>query len=114
LTAATVVRERLLLWLGRHGGAVALVGVALLGLLLLRSIVRSMGGARPRAADGAIELPPSLSLVGDARDDAAPVERPCVPPTARRATLNSELDDLVRDDPEAAASVLRTWIGNAS
>jgi hypothetical protein len=33
---------------------------------------------------------------------------------SRSASLSSELASIVRDDPDAAVSVLRTWIGNAS
>jgi flagellar biosynthesis/type III secretory pathway M-ring protein FliF/YscJ len=31
-----------------------------------------------------------------------------------RLTLRDELGDLVRDDPDAAAKVLRSWIGSTN
>jgi flagellar biosynthesis/type III secretory pathway M-ring protein FliF/YscJ len=57
-----------------------------------------------------------LSLAGDTLSELAADEthdsaarRP-----GGRDTLKSELADAVSNDPEAAVSVLRTWIRNAS
>ena len=110
------LRAGALAWLNQHGGTLALCGLALVGLLVLRSTVRSLGGPKQGPRSAALELPPALSLVGEGFDEPAGEE--IREPSQRRARaaskLSSELADAVRHDPEAAVSVLRAWIGNAS
>jgi flagellar M-ring protein FliF len=110
-------RALALSWASQHGGSVALASLGLAGLLVLRSILRSSlaASARPTVADSSAAGDTiSLSRVDEAEPLAGPHTR-----RARRASpigpaFQGELADIVREDPNAAASVLRTWIGNAS
>ncbi|MEX2112370.1 MAG: hypothetical protein WD845_04250, partial [Pirellulales bacterium] len=115
-TAEQQLREHAFAWLLAHWQTVSLAGLALVGLLVLRSMFRSVGrDAQSRGSAATVGLPPTLSLVSDAFDDdsVAPSEL-FDRRSAAGATLSSELADAVRNDPDAAVSVLRTWIGNAS
>jgi flagellar M-ring protein FliF len=109
------LRDKAVAWLVEHWQIASVAGLALVGLLLLRSIVRSMNASH-RPAETSPGTSPTLSLVTDAGHHAAAVE-PSEPARRRSgvaANLAGELADAVRQDPEAAASVLRSWIGNAS
>jgi flagellar biosynthesis/type III secretory pathway M-ring protein FliF/YscJ len=100
-------------WLGEHGKTLGLVALGLVGLLAVCSLVRSTG--RPAAisthdADTALGLSGDQALAKSAPSiahDAARHRAPLSP------TLRGDLADIVRDDPEAAVTILRTWIGNA-
>ncbi|HEY4308129.1 MAG TPA: hypothetical protein VGN12_01655 [Pirellulales bacterium] len=101
-----------LAWFSSSWKTLATLGIALVGLLTLRSTIRV---ASSTLAKGTSESP------------ANEVEqRPQVPsPSARfRAemeqrlasgrSVRDEVADLVREDPAAAANILRTWIGSAN
>jgi len=122
LTPAAVAepewRDKLLALAMEHARELTLAGLAVVGLLVLRSMFRSLGGSPPAASPS---LPPSLSLVRDAYKDSETMpaesllsERRYDRASGGRGALAGELADAVRDDPEAAASVLKAWIGNAS
>lgn len=115
-TSTQQLRERAQAWLLVHWQTLSMAGLALVGLLVLRSMVRSVGGSpAPRSSSTAIGLPATLSLVPDEfqQDPDEPSE-----PFERHETssdsLSGELAEVVRNDPDAAVHVLRTWIGNAS
>ena len=60
---------------------------------------------------------PTLNVVAD--DDAGePGEQSARSRLKRRGvhgpSLRDELADIVKEDPDAAVNILRTWIGNAS
>ncbi len=104
-----------LAWLAENWRAVGVGVLILVGLVMLRS---AFGAADPTPAvqnespDGNQQ---SLVLVTDDEHEpsstgGAPIPPPHIPAEARRA----ELAEMIRQDPEAAASVLRTWLGNAS
>ncbi|QDU88234.1 flagellar MS-ring protein [Pirellulimonas nuda] len=103
------VASEALAWSGRNWGAFSMVGVALVSLLLLRSVTKP---APTDSAPGAPEL--RLSASGaeqDAEDDEGP-ERPRL--KLRKAdSLKDDLAEIVREDPDAAAAILRGWIGAA-
>jgi flagellar biosynthesis/type III secretory pathway M-ring protein FliF/YscJ len=101
-------------WLTANWRTVGLGLLILIVLAMLRSTFRSAG--RPATAQlHAADEPQSLFLVTEPDQPAAaaaraPIPAPHMPVDARRA----ELAEMIRQDPEGAASVLRTWIGNAS
>jgi len=110
-----------LLWAGKNSGSLIMAGLAVVSLTMLRSMVRSIP-----AADTAIKFAgPTLAAetVGD-RPAAKPAEK-AASQTARDPsrprlrlkkgpTLKDDLTEIVKDDPDGAAAILRTWIGNAS
>lgn len=110
-------REKLTALAIEHARELALGGLAIVGLLVLRSMFRSLGNGRVATSPA---QPPSLSLVRDAFEESEALPEESLLSERRydravgRGALAGELADAVRDDPEAAASVLKAWIGNAS
>lgn len=99
--------------LGTHANTIAMVGLAMVGLVMLRSMVVSTGGK-----DKPAQSLPSLKVDGepladaDAQDDDEP-NRPKL--KLRKAdTLKGDLSEMVASDPDAAAAILRSWINNAA
>ena len=103
-------REVALAWAHQHGGSLALAAMGLVGLLVLRSILRSPPPAPDR---GRAHPPPdgrhwSIACGRRVRAAGRTAHAPCS--AARFAdgpVFQGELADMVRDDPNAAASVLR-------
>ena len=95
-----------------------MAGVALVGLVMLRSLVKSIPPADPV---GSLEGAPTLSLnLGDTENEPTPAtdaedpgERPRLK-LKKGPNLKDDLTEIVREDPDAAAAILRGWIGNAS
>ena len=103
--------ESALTWLGRSWQTLGLIGLAFFSLLMIRSMVKSA------AAVAASEAPTGGSgSESEEADDSA--EQPTPPQLLRfgRAgkSLKDEVSDLVAEDPDAAANVLRNWIGSVS
>ena len=103
-------QDRALAWCGEHTSAIGMGFLGLVSLLIVRSIARS--GPREPATD-------SRAIVSISEEENG-VPWPSPAPTRTREnrpdapTLRDELVDIVRDDPDAAASVLRKWISAAS
>jgi len=105
------ITESALVWLGRSWQTLGLIGLAFFSLLMIRSMVKSA------AAVAASEAPTGGSgSESEEADDSA--EQPTPPQLLRfgRAgkSLKDEVSDLVAEDPDAAANVLRNWIGSTS
>jgi flagellar biosynthesis/type III secretory pathway M-ring protein FliF/YscJ len=99
-------------WAVRSWKTLAGIGFALVCLLVLRSMV----WAKPAETDE-----PAITTVFETAADAAPAKTAKVaPPHWRRDTgvadrpLREELSELVEEDPETAANILRNWIGQVS
>ena len=109
-----------LAWAGRYWSTVAMLGVAMFSLLVLRSVVKaapSSDGPVTSAASPALTLH-AETPVRTADNNASDVEEPVDDrPRLRLRKGKSFKDDLVsivHDDPDAAAEILRSWIGKAS
>ena len=102
-------------WLSRHADTLGLAALAAVALVVLRSIFKSLaapaaGGAAP--ATNAVASPATLAT--EQVRSRQPPRRPAIGFAAPPATvLRDELAEVVRDDPRAAVSILRNWIGNA-
>lgn len=94
-----------------------MAGLVLVSLVVLRSMVRSVPApAEPSAV--------SLRVAAEPEPQAAPAAQTETPEmkAARRLrritgsgpSLRDELSELVTEDPDAAASILRGWIGSAT
>ena len=111
------LQDNALAWLSQNSNTLGMSCLALIGLIVLRSIIRSVAGNADAPPQGhAMEMPSTLSLVAD----EAPGEPADDGPQGRLRrrvpigpSLRDELADIVRDDPESAVTILRTWIGNA-
>lgn len=106
-----------LAWTSRHGTTLAMFGLALVSLVMMRSFLRSGPTNEPGAASASI-----LQLGTDGATAAATSEgdedededsRPKL--RFRKAdSLKDDLSEIVREDPDAAAAILRSWIGKAA
>jgi flagellar M-ring protein FliF len=107
--------SKALSWTGRYWNTLAMLGVAVFGLMVLKSVVK---GAPPAA------LPPAVAaaILSPSTDDAShraepdgeatPDERPRLR-LKKGTTVKDDLVDIVREDPDAAAEILRSWISKA-
>ena len=102
-------RVKALQWLGQNWSTLGIVGLAAFGLIFLRSMVRSAAAA---PAPGG---PAVLSLESD--DDASAAAAVLGRRARRRDAGHSsrdELGELVQENPDTAADILKSWISNAS
>jgi flagellar M-ring protein FliF len=109
-----------LLWAGNNLGSLIMAGLAVMSLLMLRSMMRAIPAADANltfkspalAAETVVDQGRAAS---PGKSDAA-VKREGGRPRLRLKkgpTLKDDLAELVKEDPDGAAAILRTWIGNA-
>ncbi len=109
-------------WLGENWRTLAMIGAGLFCFLMMRSMLNSTATAGIAAsvaeASNHSASGPSLA-VADAGDEAEESNESSKAPRLKRfqaagGDLKNELQSLVKDDPDAAANILRTWIGDAA
>ncbi len=104
--------QLVLVWFSQYWSTLGLIGLGLVSLVVLRSMVR--------AAPGATETAPVQMRVAaepEARTNESPESV-----AARRLrrfsvggpSLRDELSEMVKEDPDAAANILRSWIGQTT
>jgi flagellar M-ring protein FliF len=104
-------------WTGRYWSTLAMLLVAVFSLLVLRSIVTSAPpGGVPTAAVAAAT--PTLTVQADEAEPTGSGEPDAPERTRLRikkgTSLKDDLAEMVREDPDGAAAILRSWIGKAS
>jgi flagellar M-ring protein FliF len=104
-------------WVGRYWSTLAMLGVAMFSLLVLRSVVGNKpgdadGGAAAAATPGLTlhkeESPSNSTEAGEEPEGERPRLR-----LRKGKSLKDDLVEIVREDPDAAADILRSWIGKA-
>jgi flagellar M-ring protein FliF len=110
-----------LVWLGENWRTLAMLGVGLLCLMMMRSMLNSTAtaGVSVNTSEAAVApgvAGPTLHTEPEA-DESEPEQNKTprlrrVPPSG--GDLKNELQMLVKEDPDAAANILRTWIGEAA
>jgi len=103
--------EKAVGWLGKYWGTLGMIGLAGFSLIMLRSMVLSSPADTERAPAGAAISRDDTVDIEDAREVAATVHR-LARFTKGGPSLRDELSDVVKEDPEAAANILKAWIGN--
>jgi flagellar M-ring protein FliF len=100
-----------LAWTGRYWSTLAMLGVAMFSLLMLRSVVRnnSDGGAPAVTSTSPHADEPSTPA---ADEEQATDHRPKLR-LRKGKSLKDDLVEIVREDPDVAADILRSWIGKA-
>jgi flagellar M-ring protein FliF len=107
-----------MVWASQNFNTLTMAGVALVSLVMLRSMVKGIPAADPLSSGGA----PTLSIAGavpaEAKGEAPQEEEPEDPQRPRLRlkkgkSLSDELTTIVKEDPDSAAAILRTWISNA-
>jgi flagellar M-ring protein FliF len=104
-------------WVGRYWSTLAMLGVAMFSLLVMRSVVKGGPSGAPATAGAA-----GSTLSIEANEPSAPSDEAAEEPTDDRPRLRlkkgkSVKDDLVQivhEDPDAAAEILRSWIGKVA
>ena len=115
-------RQEVLSWARQSWRMLGTIGLALISLLVLRSMVcsqRSAAEVEPAAARPGPTVEEAGSKVDELENSSYDRAAAVPPPHARGfydaqnagPVLRDELSELVEDDPEAAANVLRSWIG---
>ena len=111
-------QQEVLSWARQSWRTLGTIGLALISLLALRSMVRAQrsagrgrAGGRQRAWTPAVEDGRNRPTTGGRHPSSARTR--LLQHDAHNAGPSSrdELSELVEDDPEAAANVLRSWIG---
>jgi flagellar M-ring protein FliF len=102
-------------WAGRHWSTVAMLGVALVSLRVLRSVVRGGTSGDPTSAalaSPALTLQPEGATASADNESEPEEERPRLR-FKKGKSLKDDLVQIVNDDPDAAADILRSWISKA-
>jgi flagellar M-ring protein FliF len=104
--------QKVLAWLGQHWSTLGLIGLVGAGLLMLRSMVRGVPPPEPSTVSLRIAATPEVQSEPGETAEIVAAKR------LRRLVgggpnLRDELSELVKEDPDAAANILRTWIGQA-
>jgi flagellar M-ring protein FliF len=114
------VADHALAWLGDHWSTLGTGLLGLVSLVMLRSMVRAIPAAE--------SLPTPLAIDEETPEAAAPGAAGEAKPSGGKAafasrlkrrekggpSLREELVEIVREDPDAAANVLRSWINSGS
>ncbi len=103
-------------WLSQSWSTLGMMGLAAFSLVMLRSMVKS--------TPAAVESPQlDLHADGPSAQPSSEPESKTEPPkpknrlkrrTGDGASLKEDLVEMVREDPDGAATILRGWIGNAN
>jgi len=100
--------ETAVTWFGEYWSTLGMIGVALFSLMMLRSMVRA-SPVRPGA-------PGRMGVYAEEEEEET-VEEAALNRLGRFGgsgrSLRDELADLVQEDPDTAANILKGWIGNA-
>lgn len=102
-------------WAGRSWNSLAMLAVAVFSLMVLRGVVKSASPSDgPSAASSSLTLHADELAAGSASNNAdeAAEDRPRLR-LKKGNSLKDDLVDIVREDPDAAADILRSWIGKA-
>ena len=105
-------------WIGGNFGTLTMAGIAMFGLMMLRSLVKGIPQADPIASISGPRLAfetseaASAPTASDGEQPGEEEERPRLK-LNKGTSLKDDLTDIVREDPDAAASILRGWISNA-
>lgn len=104
-------------WLAENWQTLAVVGVGLFSLLMLRSMVRSPTRATPTAP--AVASPPAQPRLAvheppAEEEDSEPMKVLKSRFSMSGPDLKAELREIVKENPDAAATILRSWIGEAA
>lgn len=108
-------------WFAENWQTLGLFGLAVFGVIFLRGMIRSAQRPLVPEPGKSREAPVSHVGIADTPDKAADEDdNESVASTLRRRfqasgrSLRDELTDLVKEDPDAAANILKLWISDAA
>ena len=101
-------------WLAENWGMIGIVALAFVSLGMLRSMIKSTPLESPTGQQPGTSM--TIESGGNEGEVAPEVmnkqQRRLARFAAGGASLRDELSELVQEDPDAAANILRTWIGS--
>lgn len=108
------VASESVVWAQQNTSSLIIAGMAVMSLLMLRSMIKSIP-TNDKGVD--FSLPDILPKKNDAakasgKGGETEAGRPKLR-LKRGPSLKEDLSELVKEDPDGAAAILRTWIGNA-
>jgi flagellar M-ring protein FliF len=106
------ISRHALTWLGQYWTTLGMIGLAMFSLVMLRSMIR----AAP-AGSAAPTLPVLYAKETAEPEPSADQAQAAVAKRLRRfqgggRSLRDELSELVKEDPDVAANILKSWIGH--
>ena len=109
--------QMLMAWFGTNWETLSLLGLVLVGMVVLWNMTR-VRQPEPIVIYEAAELPQEEVPLTDeeiaAMEEEEGVKRSLEPFSKSIISLQNEVAELVNENPDAAASVLRQWIGNVT
>jgi flagellar M-ring protein FliF len=106
-----VATQKAITWLGDNWRTLGLAGLVLASLLVVRSMVRGIPEPASAAISARVSTPETETAAGETPEATAAKRLRRI--SAGGPSLRDELSDLVKEDPDSAANILRTWIGSA-
>lgn len=104
-------------WVGRYWTTLAMLGVAMFSLLVMRSVVKG-GPSSASTASGVAGAGLSIEADdGQSQPEGASTESADDRPRLRLKkgkSLKDDLVEIVQEDPDTAAEILRSWIGKVA
>jgi flagellar M-ring protein FliF len=95
-------------WLGDYWSVAGLIGLAAMSLLMLRAMIKSAPPLIPNSMPRLADTPDEPGQASGEKKDAPRGRRFSTGPS-----LRDEICELVKEDPEIAANILKSWIGHA-
>ncbi|WP_153559076.1 beta-cystathionase [Roseimaritima sediminicola] len=104
--------DKALSWLARSWQTVGLIGLALVALLIARSVAKNVSAPPPAPlSEGfGLEIPKPIKPEGGEEGE----EGTAAGMQITGGSLKEELTELIEKNPDVAANVLRSWIGDAA
>jgi flagellar M-ring protein FliF len=111
----TQFSETALLWAKSNSGTIGTGVLALFGLLMLRGLLKGVPTTAPTAEETPAITNAATAAVNSGEASATPAET--ITPAKRltrrvkgTGNLRDELVEIVREDPDTAANIIRSWI----
>lgn len=106
-------------WLGRSWSTLAMLGLAAFSLMLVRSTLKGVSSTEPPPVtvfSATVSEPVSTSEAAPAPLAEGNAQTPAAKRQLKRRftsgkSMKEELTEMVKEDPDAAANILRSWIG---
>ncbi len=104
-------------WLGNHWSTLGTGFFGLVSLLMLRSLVKAIPVPEARTTTEETDAAETATPAAPGEPAAVAADGSTPKKLLRRAksgtSLRDELAEIVKEDPDTAASILKSWIGNA-
>jgi flagellar M-ring protein FliF len=106
------IGQQVVVWLAEYWRTLGLIGLAVVSLMVLRSMVRAVPNV-------ATSEPVQMRVAAEPEPQKNETVENVAARRLRRFTgsgpsLRDELSELVQEDPDAAANILRSWIGSSN